>query len=97
MDGVNKNHALTLKIIKDNETYYKIGITNNTVERRFRDDSDKKIISLKETWYLSGALAQKEELELLRQFKEDRQNIKGFLKSGGNSELFEYDILGLDK
>lgn len=86
-----------IKIVKANLVYYKIGITNNTISQRFKEEPNSVIIKvIKETYYDSGAEARKEETRLLRKFKSYRQNIPELLVSGGNTELFEFDILGLD-
>ena len=85
-----------VKIIKDNEIYYKIDITNRTVVQRFKLETDKKILILNEIQYKLGSLARATEAEILTKFKHKRVNISGFLKSHGNTELFEYDVLGLD-
>lgn len=85
-----------LKISKDYETYYKVGITNRTVKERFSLDKDKDIIILKETLYSKGSEARQAEKDILTQFKDKRVNIKDWLKSQGNTELFEEDILALD-
>ena len=86
-----------IKITCDNETYYKIGITNRTVARRFEDDRNKEIIVIKEIHYATGLEAKNEETRILKEHAQHRQNIPGFLKSKGNTELFEFDILGLDE
>lgn len=82
-----------IKITKDYETYYKLGITNRTITERFRDDKDKQIDIIWTETYSDGKLAQAKELALLQEHKSKRVNITGFLRSGGNSELFEVDIL----
>lgn len=86
-----------IKIEKFPESFYKIGITNNTISKRFEKDRDKTITVLLEKHFEKGSDASKEEKEILQKYKSFRQNAPGFLKSGGNTELFEEDILGLDK
>lgn len=86
-----------LKIEKENLCYYKIGITNNSIEYRFkRDYIDKKIQILYTADFELGEEAYIEEQKLLKKHKLYRVTIKDFLKSGGNTELFEIDVLGLD-
>lgn len=82
---------------KERLVYYKIGITNRTVEERF---SSSRIVHniciLKETKFSTGKEAKESEQEILELFKNSRKHIKGLLVEGGNTELFEEDILGLD-
>jgi hypothetical protein len=86
-----------IKITKKNLTYYKIGITNNSVKHRFKEDlSTAKIDIIREVYYKEGVDAKNEEARLLMEFKKHRQNIPELLISGGNTELFEFDILELD-
>jgi hypothetical protein len=88
-----------IKIIKDNLTYYKIGITNRTVAIRFREEKSKNTIIrvIQEIHYDKGLDARAEEKRLLQKYRSYRQNIPELLVSGGNTELFEFDVLGLDK
>lgn len=81
-----------ISITKDNETYYKLGITNHTVSQRFERDKDKTIVILAEKKFLKGHDARELEKSLLLKYSDQRVSVPGFLKSGGNSELFEYDI-----
>lgn len=85
-----------IKIVKDNLVYYKVGITNRTVIDRFSRDRDKTIIVLYQEYYSKGSEAKEVEQEILSFYSKHRVKIDNFLKSGGNSELFEQDILGLD-
>lgn len=78
------------------EVYYKIGITNNSVEKRFSKDKDKTIQILMQKQFLLGSDARAEEQSILDKYKSHRITIPDFLKSKGNTELFEIDILGLD-
>jgi predicted nucleic acid-binding Zn-ribbon protein len=98
--GYNPDLPGTLYYIKiENfpEIFYKIGITNRSLKERFERDKDKTITVLLEKHFEKGSDASKEEKEILQKYKSFRQNAPGFLKSGGNTELFEEDILGLDK
>lgn len=83
-----------IKIEFENLTYYKVGITNATVKDRFRRDSDKRITILKEWVFDHGQDAK--DLEKVILASKDRVVVDNFLSSGGNTELFEYDILGLE-
>lgn len=87
-----------IKIVKENLEYYKIGITNRSVQERFKTEpktTDIKIIFEKP--FLNGYKAREEEQSILKQFAKYRQNIPELLVSGGNTELFEFDVLGFDK
>lgn len=85
-----------IKIVHENLCYYKIGVTNRTVEERFILDKDKIIQVLYIKQFLTGKEAENEERKILKNFQSLRQNIPGFLKSTGNTELFEIDILNYD-
>lgn len=78
------------------EKYYKIGITNRSVKERFLLDTDKTITSLFEEYFDIGQHAKDKEKEILSKFAKFRVNMGSFMKSGGNTEMFEIDILGLD-
>ena len=78
-------------------TFWKIGITNRSVEARFRG-SDLKMISKIKTWSykkLSDALVKEQEI-----IKQHIQYLypgpEQPLAAGGNTELFTRDVLGLD-
>lgn len=86
-----------IKIQKYNLTYYKIGITNRSVLERFKTEpKSTEITVLREVPYTVGKEAMEEEQRILKEYSEFRQNIPELLVSGGNTELFEFDILGLD-
>jgi len=75
---------------------YKIGITNNSVEQRF-SSSDLSIITVLNTvHYQNGEDCHQAEKKIKREFKEFRYTGSDVLISGGNTELFTKDILGLD-
>ena len=84
-----------IHISKNNLQYYKIGVTNNSLKKRFGSDIHH-IRIIQETLYDVGSEALAEEQRILKEFSEFRQNIPELLVSGGNTELFEFDILGLD-
>jgi predicted nucleic acid-binding Zn-ribbon protein len=85
-----------IKIERFPECFYKIGITNRSIVSRFDRDKDKQITVLLEKHFDKGSDAAKEEKEIIEKYRALRQKVPGFLKSGGNTELFEEDILGLD-
>ena len=82
----------------DDETLYKIGITNDSVDTRFRKGADLERIRIVKIWrYAIGWAAAEREAEILRQYAGDKYYGPDILKSGGNSELFTHDVLGLDR
>ena len=79
----------------DGDTRYKIGITNRSVEERFRA-LDLVHIRILKTWrFAIGRAAADREQEVLRQHAGDRYFGPDILRDG-NTELFTHDILGLD-
>lgn len=85
-----------IHISKNNLHYYKIGVTNSSLKGRFGSDT-KYIRSIREVLYELGSDALIEEKRILKEYSKFRQNIPELLVSGGNTELFEFDVLGLDK
>ncbi|MGR3344255.1 MAG: hypothetical protein ACU0DI_13715 [Paracoccaceae bacterium] len=82
----------------DGDTRYKIGVTNRTVEERFVKKTDLDRIRIVETWrFASGRVAREREVEILYQFAGERYYGPDILVGGGNTELFTYDVLGLDR
>lgn len=80
----------------DGDTRYKIGITNLSVEERFRG-TDLARIRVVKTWrFAIGRIAAERESEILYQFAGDRYYGPRLLVGAGNTELFTHDILGLD-
>ena len=104
----NKNYRLSyvlkpailyyIKIEKDNKNYYKIGVTTTTVARRFKSEvqAGAKITSLKEDFFDLGGEAYKAEKRLLRTYALNRTKDSPLIY-GGNSEVFDTDVLNLDK
>ena len=85
-----------VKIEFENLTYYKIGVTNRTVQKRFEKDfREKKITILKEWYFNNGQDALDLERSILQIYP--AVTIENFLLNGGNTELFECDILDLDR
>ena len=77
------------------EPVYKIGITNRTLRERFSKDLIR--IEIIETWHFAnGAEAFEMEQDILNDYDPDRYTGPDLLKSG-NDELFNLDVLGLDK
>ena len=97
--GFNPNDRATLyylAITTDNgDRRYKIGITNRTVEERFRGPDLARIRIVKIWNYAMGRAAAEREAEILRSYAGERYYGPDILNSG-NSELFTHDILGLD-
>lgn len=85
-----------LKILKYDKIYYKIGITNKSIKTRFGSDM-KYITVLHQVHYKSGQDAYNEEQRILKQFKEFKYIGPPLLKSNGNTELFNCDILNIHK
>ena len=79
----------------NNGQAYKIGITNLSVKERFRQDF-KKIDIIKVWDYSIGAEARTQEQKILKRFSYAKWDGVEILKDG-NSELFNHDILCLDK
>jgi hypothetical protein len=88
-------YYLAVRTDKD-QVLYKIGITNLTVKKRF-PASDLARIRLIKTWaFEKGSEAAERELEVLREFMDDRYAGDDVLIGAGNTELFVRDVLGLD-
>jgi len=81
-----------LKVItEDNTVLYKIGITNNTVQKRFKSKDLEKIEVLYTKQYEIGKNAYNREQEILKKYKEFQYEGPKVLSSG-NTELFTVDI-----
>lgn len=77
--------------------YYKIGVTNRTVEDRFfRDRNLVNIVPLLIEEYVEGTTAITREREILSKYADKRVTVPKLLLSRGNTELFIEDVLGLD-
>ena len=83
-----------LKVIINSQTLYKVGITNNTINKRFTYEDRKLITVLHQIHYKSGQDAYNEEQRILKQFKEFKYIGPDILKSG-NTELFTVNVLNL--
>lgn len=86
-----------LAVLTDNnETLYKIGITNLTVQKRF-PSIDLARIRILQTWsFDNGGKAAEKEISILREFADDLYTGKDVLIGAGNTELFIRDVLELD-
>jgi hypothetical protein len=77
------------------EPVYKIGITNKTIKQRFGREFSKMVII--ETWHFqNGAEAFEMEQDILNDYDADRYTGPDILNDG-NDELFNLDVLGLDR
>lgn len=95
--GFNQNKPgvlYYLKVTKNKSVFYKIGITNLSVQQRFGKDMEY-IKILKQTIYQNGKEAYLEEQRILRKYKKYRYKGPDLLKSG-NTELFTKDILNMN-
>ena len=80
----------------DYPTLWKVGVTNDTIEWRFRQDM-KYITALNEEYFSIGKYAYEKEQQILKAYY-DARVCRGEkpLSREGNTELFYEDILGLD-
>ncbi len=84
-----------LRVSNGTHTAWKIGITNFNVSHRYK--SEKIEISVLEVWdYSEGLVALDRETEILRRYRSMKYSGPPLFKGGGNTELFEVDVLGLD-
>lgn len=67
-------------------TYYKIGITNRSVQERFKNDRDKSIEIIRLINFDKGSEAKALEKKILKDYPPIIAD--NYLKSGGNSELY---------
>ncbi len=74
---------------------YKIGITNNPLNKRFCKAEFEKMEILKTWYYVNGEECLKQEQAILQEFKKFRYKGDKVLSSG-NTEIFTIDILNLD-
>lgn len=84
-----------LRIVKNGECYYKIGITNNSLKTRFKSDM-KYITPIQIINFESGESAYKEEQRILKKYSGNLYKGQPILQYNGNTELFTEDILNLD-
>ena len=79
-----------VKVIRDTQTFYKIGITNKTISERFGRDM-QYITVLQSYSYKTGKDAYNEEQKMLLKYKHLRYKQQDILISG-NTEMFTKDI-----
>ena len=83
-----------IKLIKDNEEYFKLGITTTTLDKRFNRLPSEGLtyeILLTKT-FEKGRKAYFLEQRLLHQYNMNKIDFILLPKSGGNSEIFNQDI-----
>lgn len=86
-----------LAVLTDNnETLYKIGITNLSVEKRFPNADLARIRTLRTWSFKEGKVAAKRELDILKEYSDDLYCGPDVLIGSGNTELFVRDVLQLD-
>lgn len=87
-----------IAVITDNEeTLYKIGITNLSVQKRF-PSADLARIRVIKTWSFDrGVEAAEREIAILQEFSDDIYTGQDVLIGAGNTELFVRDVLNLDE
>lgn len=85
-----------IKVVLEGVKLYKIGITNSSVETRFKKYEISKIYIIKIWEFPLGADALAKEQEILETYQEFKYLGESVLSSG-NTELFTKDILQLDK
>ena len=96
--GKFRDSQITLyyvKILHEGRSYYKVGLTQREVSRRFAGKDGKKITCLYEEVYDSPLLAWEAEQSLLKAFKGFITKDK-VLSNGGNTEVFCCDVLHMD-
>lgn len=92
--GFDMNKPGTLYYIQfthKGQNYYKIGITNRTIDQRFKGELGNATVGFIKT-FLFGSLAIEEEQKILKKYKKYRYKGEPFLKYG-NTELFTKDVL----
>lgn len=83
-----------IKVLHESKNYYKIGLTQRGLSRRFTGTDKLKITSLYEEEYDSPLLAWEAEQSLIKTFKEFITKDK--VLSNGNTEVFCCDVLHMD-
>lgn len=99
---VNKTARLYyVKIKKNNQYFYKLGITNRTIKKRLSGemlDGFKVLMELQTNGINAKLLESKLlELHLHDTLAIKKPNMDTVMRNTGNRELFDKDILGLDK
>ena len=94
--GPSNTRPCILYYILIDSTYYKIGITGNSVFKRFSKDRDKRIDVIFEKRFDTGLAAKIEEERIKETYKKHKVYKPRYLESKGNTELFNYNIMELD-
>lgn len=85
----------TLYYVKLNKQYYKIGLTKSSIDKRFKGDKTVIVDIIDTKEYEDGGDAWDMEIAIKKTFMRDRYYGEKIL-TGGNSEIYNRDILGLD-
>lgn len=93
--GFDPSKAAILYYVRIDKKYYKIGITNRTVRERFKQDDFSRIEILWEKSFENGSHARAIEDSVKEKFYHYKANIPDLLRSGGNTEVFKFDIMSL--
>lgn len=93
-EGINFNKKGFLYYVSiDNGLYYKIGITSRNIKKRFAGDIKRvRLIFIKEFDTLRNA--KEEEQKIIKKYK--KYQVDNKVLQVGNTEIFTFDILGLD-
>ena len=75
--------------------YYKIGLTQRSIHKRFYADREKEITIIFEQVFNNLEEAKIAEREFLENHKDKRVHVPGYLKSNGNTELFYEDVCSI--
>jgi hypothetical protein len=84
-----------LRVDTGRQHLYKIGVTNYSVEKRYKTEK-AKYVKVWDQWYESGGEAYREEQRILKYFQEYRYKGDTILNTRGNTELFICDVLERD-
>lgn len=87
-----------IKIFSNNKIYYKIGVTKEDILYRFRGEKKNgvSIEVLYQEYFKIGGEAYKKEKEILEKYRKYLTKDKPLYRKG-NTEVFDKDVLGLDK
>ena len=85
-----------IRIEKNQKRLWKIGVTSNNLDQRYRVADRRKIFAIRSWHYATREEAEAVEREILAEFANDAYHGCRVLKSGGDSELFTRDVLELD-
>ena len=95
-DPNKSGYLYYLRVSDENNTYWKIGITNIGLKGRFSRSSDRKVIEVLYCHLFDdGFVAQKAERNILNMFSEYRAENVNLLRAG-NTELFTKDVLQMN-